>query len=44
MEEGSPEGQASPVAAVEAGDTEVEVTEEAAEGDEKEGKEESKAE
>ncbi len=44
LEEGSPEGQASPVAAVEAGDTEVEVTEEAAEGDEKEGKEESKAE
>ncbi len=44
LEEGSPEGQASPVAAVEAGDTEMEVTEEAAEGDEKEGKEESKAE
>ena len=44
LEEGSPEEQASPVAAAEAGDTEVEVTEEAAEGEEKEGKEESKAE
>ncbi len=44
LEEGSPEEQASPVAAADAGDTEVKVTEEAAEGEEKEGKEESKAE
>jgi N utilization substance protein A len=44
LEEGSPEEQASPVAAADAGDTQVEVTEEAAEGEEKEGKEESKAE
>jgi len=43
-EEGSPEEQASPVAAAEAGDTEVGVTEEAAEGEEKKGKEEPKAE